>query len=37
MELEGGFEGWKEHDLEIERETANRLKKATDKILHRTH
>jgi len=37
MELEGGFEGWKDHDLEIEHETANRLKKVTEKILHRSH
>jgi len=26
MELEGGFEIWKEHDLDVEEESANRLK-----------
>ena len=35
MELEGGFEGWKEHDLEIEKEGVNRLKKTTSRLLHR--
>ena len=28
MELEGGFEIWKEHDLDIEESSANRLKPA---------
>lgn len=37
MELEGGFEGWKEKDLEIEHEAANRLKKTADRFLHRGH
>ena len=27
MELEGGFEGWKENDFELEQEPANRLRK----------
>ena len=27
MELEGGFEVWKEHDLDIEEESTNRLRK----------
>jgi rhodanese-related sulfurtransferase len=27
MELEGGFEIWKEHDLDVEEASANRLKK----------
>jgi rhodanese-related sulfurtransferase len=26
MELEGGFDGWKDHQLEIEEDTANRFK-----------
>ena len=25
MELEGGFDGWKEHDLEVEQPSANRM------------
>src|SRR5689334_23371133 len=28
MELEGGFEQWKEHELDIEESSANRFKKA---------
>src|SRR5438270_13569917 len=35
VELEGGFESWKEHDLDIEREAVNRLKKTTSRLLHR--
>ena len=35
MEWEGGFNGWKEHDLEIEPEGVNRLKKVSDRLLHR--
>jgi len=34
MELEGGFEGWKEHDMQIEHDTANRLNKVTARIVH---
>jgi rhodanese-related sulfurtransferase len=34
MELEGGFDGWKKLDLEIEREHVNRLKKATGLVFH---
>jgi len=29
MELEGGFEAWKENDLDIEEESANRFKQQT--------
>lgn len=35
MELEGGFEGWNEHDLEVERTGINRLRKTTERLLHR--
>jgi len=35
MELEGGFEGWKEHDLEVDGDGINRLKKAGERLLHR--
>jgi rhodanese-related sulfurtransferase len=37
MEMEGGFEGWKENDLDIEREVINRLKRTGEKLLHRRH
>ncbi len=37
MELEGGFDGWKEHALDIEHESLNRLKKAGDRLFHRRH
>ncbi len=37
MELEGGFETWKEYDMDIEREPVNRLKKAGERLLHRRH
>jgi rhodanese-related sulfurtransferase len=37
MELEGGFETWKEYDLDIEREDVNRLKKAGERLFHRKH
>jgi rhodanese-related sulfurtransferase len=38
MELEGGFEEWKEHDLDVEHEPVNRLfKQTTDKLFHRRH
>lgn len=38
MELDGGFEEWKENDLDIERESVNRLLKHTKaKILHGRH
>src|ERR1051325_7482546 len=29
MELEGGYEVWKEHDLDVEEESANRFKTAS--------
>jgi len=35
MEMDGGFEAWKEADLDIEREAVNRLKKTTSRFLHR--
>jgi len=37
VELEGGFETWKEHDLDIEHESENRLKKVGSKLFHRGH
>jgi rhodanese-related sulfurtransferase len=37
MELEGGFQAWREHDLDIEPEGINRLKKAGERLLHRRH
>jgi rhodanese-related sulfurtransferase len=38
MELDGGFDEWKENDLEVEGESLNRLfQKTTDKLLHRRH
>jgi rhodanese-related sulfurtransferase len=37
MELDGGFEAWKENDLDIEREAVNRLKRAGERLLHRRH
>jgi 3-mercaptopyruvate sulfurtransferase SseA len=27
MEMEGGFKAWKEHELDIEREPVNRVRK----------
>jgi rhodanese-related sulfurtransferase len=37
METDGGFEAWKESDLDIEREPVNRLKRAGERLLHRRH
>ncbi|PWU13143.1 MAG: rhodanese [Verrucomicrobia bacterium] len=37
MEMEGGFEGWKKADLDVEREDVNRLKRAADRLIHRKH
>ena len=37
MELEGGFEMWKEHDLDIEETTANRLKKTGQQVSERRY
>lgn len=37
MEMDGGFEDWKEHDLEIEHATPNRLRRSADRLLHRRH
>ncbi len=34
MELEGGFDGWKKADFEIEREHVNRLKRVTGLVMH---
>src|SRR5258708_35968193 len=33
MELEGGFDTWKEYDLEVEGLAVNRLKKSTSRLL----
>ena len=35
MEMEGGFEAWKEADLPVEGEPVNRLKKSAARILQR--
>jgi len=35
MELEGEFEGWKEHHLDVDRDAVNRLKKTASRLLHR--
>ena len=35
MELEGGFEAWKENDLGIEEESANRFKTAGERLSSR--
>ena len=32
MELEGGFEAWKEHQFDIEEESANRFKSSTQPL-----
>ena len=32
MELEGGFEAWKESELEVEGDSINRLKKASSRL-----
>lgn len=37
MEMDGGFEAWKDHDLEIERESENRLKAKAERFMHGTH
>lgn len=37
MELEGGFRTWKDHDMDIEREPANRFKKTGERLLHQRH
>ena len=37
MELEGGFEVWKEHDLDIEESSANRLKKGGQPVSERRY
>ena len=37
MELEGGFAAWKAAELDIEREPVNRLKRASERLLHRRH
>jgi len=37
MEMEGGFAAWKAADLDIEREPVNRLKRTTERLLHRRH
>ena len=35
MEMDGGFDAWKDADLDIEREAVNRLKKTANRFLHR--
>jgi rhodanese-related sulfurtransferase len=35
MELEGGFEIWKEHDLDVEEESTNRFKPAAERSTQR--
>jgi 3-mercaptopyruvate sulfurtransferase SseA len=37
MELDGGFEAWKENDLEIEEQAANRLKQQTSERFGSRH
>ena len=37
MELEGGFEVWKENELDIEEESTNRLKKGTTPVAERRY
>ncbi len=37
MELEGGFAAWKGADLDIEREPVNRLRRTSDRLVHRRH
>jgi hypothetical protein len=37
MEMEGGFAAWKAADLDIEREPINRLKRTSERLLHRRH
>jgi rhodanese-related sulfurtransferase len=37
MEMEGGFAAWKAADLDIEREPINRLKRASERLMHRRH
>lgn len=35
MEMDGGFEAWRENDLEIDHDVGNRLKGVTDRIFKR--
>ena len=35
MELDGGFDVWKEHELDIEQPSANRLKQTSDRMAGR--
>ena len=35
MEMDGGFEAWKEAELEVEKEPINRLRRTTSRLLHR--
>lgn len=37
MELDGGFETWKEYNLDIEHNPVNRFKKASERLFHRKH
>jgi 3-mercaptopyruvate sulfurtransferase SseA len=35
MELEGGFEAWKENELELEEESAHRFKTSGERLTSR--
>jgi len=35
MEMDGGFEAWKDNELDVEGESVNRLKKVSERLLHR--
>ena len=37
MELEGGFQTWKDMDMDIEHVSSNRLKSATERLFHKRH
>ncbi|HWH70053.1 MAG TPA: rhodanese-like domain-containing protein, partial [Candidatus Sulfotelmatobacter sp.] len=37
MEMEGGFKAWEAHELQIEHEPINRLRKVSDRFFHRRH
>jgi len=37
MEMEGGFAAWRAADLAVEREPINRLKRTSERMVHRRH
>jgi rhodanese-related sulfurtransferase len=37
MELEGGFAAWNAADLDVERESFNRLRRTGERLMHRRH